>query len=176
MAVGARTPAGDSPRGGDGGRRHGARTLHRPWRHAGRPAAEGPLHDFAVEFVDDRVYPNDENLDVGFNGFARMALRDDKLTLDYLDVRGTRVFTETWTVERGQLIRLKARRGQDNEPCSPPVARLQAPIKRQRSSIGRCRIWSPLLNVPGTRKRPRRRLSGANSRPRADLGRGREAA
>jgi hypothetical protein len=38
-------------------------------------------------------------------------LRDDKLTLDYVDVRGTRVFSETWTVDRGRLVRLKARRG-----------------------------------------------------------------
>lgn len=82
--------------------------------HGGMPVdlpPKAPLHDFAVEFVDDRVYPNDENLAVGFNGFARMALRDDKLTLDYVDVRGTGVFTETWTVERGRLVRLKARRG-----------------------------------------------------------------
>ena len=69
------------------------------------------MHDFEVEFINDRVYPNDENTAVGFNGFARMALRDDKLTLDYVDVRGTRVFTETWTVEAGLLVRLKARRG-----------------------------------------------------------------
>jgi hypothetical protein len=38
-------------------------------------------------------------------------LRDDQLTLNYVDVRGTRVFTETWTVDQGRLVRLKARRG-----------------------------------------------------------------
>ena len=79
--------------------------------HGGMPVdlpPKAPLHDFAVEFVDDRVYPNDENLSVGFNGFAQMTLCDEKLTLDYVDVRGMRVFSETWTVDRGKLVRLMA--------------------------------------------------------------------
>jgi hypothetical protein len=82
--------------------------------HGGMPVDPPPkiaLHDFAVEFVDERLYPNDENLTVGYNGFAKMILRDDRLTLDYVDVRGTRVFSETWTVDQGKLVRLKARRG-----------------------------------------------------------------
>ena len=82
--------------------------------HGGMPVdlpPKTPLHDFAVEFVDERLYPNDENLVVGYNGFAKMTLRDDQLTLDYVDVRGTRVFSETWTVDQGKLVRLKARRG-----------------------------------------------------------------
>ncbi len=40
-----------------------------------------------------------------------MTLRDNPLTMNYADVRGTRVFSETWTVDRGKLVRLKARRG-----------------------------------------------------------------
>jgi hypothetical protein len=83
-------------------------SAHGQGRHAGRLAAKAPLHDFAVEFVDDRLYPNDENLVVGYNGFAKMTLRDDELTLDYVDVRGTRVFSETWTVDQGKLVRLTA--------------------------------------------------------------------
>ena len=82
--------------------------------HGGMPVdlpPKAPLHDFAVEFVDERLYPNDENLVVGYNGFAKMTLRDDELRLDYVDVRGTRVFSETWTVDQGKLVRLKARRG-----------------------------------------------------------------
>jgi hypothetical protein len=58
-----------------------------------------------LEFVDQRVYPNDENLKVGFNGFAQMTLRENRLALDYLDLHGLRVFREAWTVERGQLVR-----------------------------------------------------------------------
>jgi hypothetical protein len=72
---------------------------------------KAPLHEFAVEFVDERLYPNDENLVVGYNGFVEMTLRDNKMTLDYVDVRGARVFSETWTVDQGKLVRLKARRG-----------------------------------------------------------------
>jgi hypothetical protein len=72
---------------------------------------KAPLHDFAVEFIDDRLYPNDENLVVGYNGFAKMSLRDNQLTMNYVDVRGTRVFSETWTVDQGKLARLTARRG-----------------------------------------------------------------
>ena len=72
---------------------------------------KAPLHDFAVEFIDDRLYPNDENLVVGYNGFAKMSLRDNQLTMNYVDVRGTRVFSETGTVDQGKLARLTARRG-----------------------------------------------------------------
>jgi hypothetical protein len=82
--------------------------------HGGMPVdlpPKAPLHDFAVEFVDERLYPNDENPVVGYNGFAKMTLRDDELTLDYVDVHGTRVFSETWTVDQGKLVRLTAQRG-----------------------------------------------------------------
>ena len=82
--------------------------------HGGMPVdlpPKAPLHDFAVEFVDERLYPNDENLVVGYNGFAKMSLRDNQLTMNYVDVRGTRVFSETWTVDQGKLVRLKERRG-----------------------------------------------------------------
>jgi hypothetical protein len=40
-----------------------------------------------------------------------MTLRDDKLTLDNIDLHGTRMFSETWTVDHGKLVRLTAWRG-----------------------------------------------------------------
>jgi hypothetical protein len=92
----------------------GVRAYGRCIGHGGMPVdlpPKTPLHDFAVEFVDDRRYPNDENLVVGYNGFAEMTLRDDQLTLNYVDVRGARVFSETWTIDQGKLIRVAARRG-----------------------------------------------------------------
>jgi len=71
--------------------------------HGGMPVdlpRKTPLHDFEVEFVDERLYPNDENLVVGYNGFANMTLRDDRMTLDYVDVRG-----RACSARRGTSIR-----------------------------------------------------------------------
>ena len=82
--------------------------------HGGMPVdlpPKTPRNNFEVEFVDDRVYPNDEDLVVGFNGFARMTLRDDKLRLDYVDLRGACLFSETWTAGKDKLTRLEAQRG-----------------------------------------------------------------
>jgi hypothetical protein len=59
-----------------------------------------------VEFVDTRLYPNDENLNVGFNGFARLVLRGNRLDVEYVDVHGTAVFTESWIADPGALRRL----------------------------------------------------------------------
>lgn len=40
-----------------------------------------------------------------------MTLRDGKGALDYVDVQVARAFSETWTVDRGKLVRLTAPRG-----------------------------------------------------------------
>ena len=56
--------------------------------------AKSVLYDFATEFVDTRTYPNDESLDVGFYGFAKVTLSGNSLTLDYVDLKGTVVFGE----------------------------------------------------------------------------------
>jgi hypothetical protein len=77
---------------------HGGMPVDLPPKHS---PAKPPLHDFLVEFVNARLYPKDEQLVVGSNGFAMMTLRDDQLTLDYVDLHGTRVFSETWTVDQG---------------------------------------------------------------------------
>jgi hypothetical protein len=90
----------------------GVRTFGRCIGHGGMPvdlSPETPPHpQYRVEFVDDRRYPNDENLIVGFNGFARLLLRENLLIADYVDVLGAVVFSETWTVERGMLTRRRA--------------------------------------------------------------------
>jgi len=76
--------------------------------HGGMPVdLDTPVKNagYTAEFVDDRVYPSDENLHVGFNGFAKMSLLANKLTLDYIDLHGTKVFQEIWTADGGQLAR-----------------------------------------------------------------------
>jgi len=88
----------------------GLRAFGRCVGHGGMPVdlspQEPPHPQYRVEFVDDRLYPNDENLTVGFNGFAQLVLQGKRLTVRYLDVFGTVVFTESWSADRGTLTRL----------------------------------------------------------------------
>ena len=39
-------------------------------------------------FHDQRRYPNDEGLTVGYNGFANVQLRDNIMVIDYRDLFG----------------------------------------------------------------------------------------
>jgi hypothetical protein len=95
----------------EAGVKGGIRAYGRCIGHGGMPVDLPPAtakYDYEIEFIDDRVYPNDENLHVGFNGFVKMTLRGNQMSLDYVDLNGTRVFGESWTAERGTLVRLAA--------------------------------------------------------------------
>lgn len=70
------------------------------------PPADPAHKECTVEFVDNRVYPNDENLVISFNGFARMALNRDNLKVEYVDVHGKVIFAEAWAVQGGALSRI----------------------------------------------------------------------
>jgi hypothetical protein len=72
------------------------------------PPAQPKHPECAVEFIDDRLYPNDENLTVGFNGFARIRLDGNRMTVNYVDVDGAVIFSESWIVESGVLRRVKS--------------------------------------------------------------------
>jgi hypothetical protein len=78
--------------------------------HGGMPVdlpPDPPPHpDCPKEFVDERLYPNDENLSIGFNGFAKMSLKGNLLTIQYVDVLGALVFSETWSAGNGILTRV----------------------------------------------------------------------
>jgi Calcineurin-like phosphoesterase len=78
--------------------------------HGGMPVELPPADlkhpECVVEFVDSRVYLNDENLVIGFNGFAKMSLNQDRMNVDYVDVRGTPVYSETWSARDGVLTRI----------------------------------------------------------------------
>ncbi|MBV9824915.1 MAG: metallophosphoesterase [Alphaproteobacteria bacterium] len=85
------------------------RALGRCVGHGGMPVELSPAKprhpEYKVEFVDDRLYPNDENLKIGYNGFARMTFRGPQLSVDYVDIEGTVVFSEVWQVDKGALTR-----------------------------------------------------------------------
>jgi hypothetical protein len=89
----------------------GIRTFGRCIGHGGMPV-EMPLPEaihpeYEVEFTDSRLYPNDENLTVGFNGFARLTFEGPLLTAHYVDLHGTVVFSESWAAENGNLDRIR---------------------------------------------------------------------
>jgi hypothetical protein len=87
----------------------GIRAFGRCIGHGGMPIdlpPADPKHpECDIEFVDERKYPNDENLTVGYNGFARLTLRADTAAVDYVDVCGELIFAETWRVASGVLLR-----------------------------------------------------------------------
>jgi hypothetical protein len=73
--------------------------------HGGMPIELPPLAmhtECRVEFVDGRRYPNEENLEIGYNGFARLTLQGERLHVDYVDVAGTVIFTEDWVSQGGE--------------------------------------------------------------------------
>jgi hypothetical protein len=78
--------------------------------HGGMPVdlpPRKPLHpDCAILFADARPYPNDEGLHVGFNGYARLDFRAERLRVDYVDLKGDVVFAETFTTSDGALSRV----------------------------------------------------------------------
>jgi hypothetical protein len=80
--------------------------------HGGMPIEfppESPPHpECKVDFVDKRPYANDENLNIAYNGFARLYFQLEKMTAEYVDVHGTLVYSETWAVKNGELARLQA--------------------------------------------------------------------
>jgi hypothetical protein len=78
--------------------------------HGGMPVElppATPKHtECALEFIDARHYKNDENLQIGVNGFVQMTLQANRLDADYIDVHGAKIFSEKWVVEDGVLARL----------------------------------------------------------------------
>jgi hypothetical protein len=77
--------------------------------HGGMPVElpHAARHEECIaEFVDERPYPNDQNLHIGFNGFARLSLQQERLNAEYMDVLGSVIYSETWTAQNGTLTRL----------------------------------------------------------------------
>jgi Calcineurin-like phosphoesterase len=99
----------------EGGVAGGIRAFGRCIGNGGMPVALPPPTSnhpqFPVEFVDRRVYQNDENLAIGFNGFVRLTVQANRLSVEYVDLNDTVLFTETWSVDRGTLARTAHRQG-----------------------------------------------------------------
>ena len=58
-----------------------------------------------LEFTDERRYPNDEHLEVGYNGYATLEFAGDGLTVTYCDLHGAALFREQWQSSGGALER-----------------------------------------------------------------------
>ena len=71
--------------------------------HGGMPVDRWPdgkrlRHpDCAPTFADNRRFPNDESLDVGYNGYALLAFEGPSLRVDYKDITGAVVHSERWS-------------------------------------------------------------------------------
>ena len=78
--------------------------------HGGMPVdlpPAKPAHpECPVLFVDRRPYKNDEKLDIGMNGFARLIFRGQQLQADYVDLDGAVIYTETWRAAGGEVLRV----------------------------------------------------------------------
>jgi Calcineurin-like phosphoesterase len=88
----------------------GIRAIGRCIGHGGMPVdlpPAMPLHsECTVKFIDERQYPNDENLTIGFNGFARLSLQGNRMIIQYVDLYGSVIYSEGWTVDRGILTQI----------------------------------------------------------------------
>jgi hypothetical protein len=91
--------------------RDGIRAFGRCIGHGGMPVDLPPARpkhsQCVVEFTDKRNYPNDENLTIGFNGFAQLSMQGNRMTVRYVDVHGTVIFSEVWVTKNGILERIQ---------------------------------------------------------------------
>jgi hypothetical protein len=89
------------------GVKDGIRAFGRCVGHGGMPVARGAIpeiKDCRCVIYDNRAYPNNENIDVGYNGFANLRFDGPVLTVEYYDLYNTRLLAEKWTTANGQLV------------------------------------------------------------------------
>ncbi len=75
---------------------HGGMPVDLPGQHKSGLIGE-------ADFIDRRLYKNDEKLRVGINGFAQLTLRGKALQVDYIDIHGQTVFEESFSAEGGAV-------------------------------------------------------------------------
>jgi calcineurin-like phosphoesterase family protein len=75
--------------------------------HGGMPvdrAKQPDILDCNCILYDDRPYPNNENINVGFNGFCTMTFTGATLSVNYYDLHNKLLLTESWQSDpQGQL-------------------------------------------------------------------------
>jgi hypothetical protein len=57
-----------------------------------------------ASFVDRRPYHNDEKLDFGINGFARLTIKGETLRIDYIDLFDDTVYSERLRASAGAVV------------------------------------------------------------------------
>jgi hypothetical protein len=74
--------------------------------HGGMPIElQKPGSTVPLQFFDARPYPNDEGLSIGYNGHADVTLAGNTMRIDYVDVAGSVVVSESWVTDHGTLTR-----------------------------------------------------------------------
>ena len=79
--------------------------------HGGMPVELHPqvIDDrFSLAFTDARPYPNEEHIEIGYNGYANLTFTGDSLEVVYRDLRGDAVFRESWRATAGALTQISA--------------------------------------------------------------------
>ncbi len=81
----------------------GVETYGRCIGHGGMPVERGKapdIHDCRWLAYDNRRYPSDEeNINVGFNGFANLSFDGPALHVAYYDLNQSLLFTEDWHID-----------------------------------------------------------------------------
>ena len=88
--------------------------------HGGFPVNQGrPITNPKPPLVlyDDRNYKTVEGANLGFNGFVNLTFQDNRLSIDYRDLRNQTLLEENWHVEEGAL------RGISIENINPELTR-----------------------------------------------------
>jgi hypothetical protein len=85
----------------------GVQAFGRCLGHGGMPVdrtATPDITDCNCVLYDNRKYPNNENIDVGYNGFATLNFSGPTLGVNYYDLHNKLLITESWqTNSRGEL-------------------------------------------------------------------------
>ncbi len=75
--------------------------------HGGMPLSRGAkpdIKDCDCVLYDDRKYPANEPINVGYNGYIMMEFQDADLRVNYFDLNNTLLLTESWNTDaQGKL-------------------------------------------------------------------------